>query len=276
MLLAFVIIEFGKKMLVSHIQVNQLNNPNNNLLTFFSNLFMLNSVKLPGVTDVSWNIPSWSISAEMLAYLLFGFSLFFLYKTKTYKARNWYFAAVVLVSFALLHLWAGDFKLTYSFDYGFLRGWIGFFIGALCLNFFQATYAVMSKKGGGIFTLAEIIIVIVMILMVYYGFELKPYGYLFEILFFVSVYIFSFEKGIISNGLKRIGILKKIGMYSYSIYMTHALCLSLFNILFIRVLKMQPSAYVYLFILNYIMIYIVSKWTYKHVEMRFQYKKKRI
>ncbi|MBN9299900.1 MAG: acyltransferase [Filimonas sp.] len=274
MLFAFVAIEFIKKGMVGRVQINQLNNPNNNLFTFFSNLFMLNSVKLPNVTDVSWNIPSWSISAEVIAYLLFGILLILLHRTNGYKVRNWCFAAVVAGAFILLRFWTGGFKLTYSFDYGFLRGWIGFFTGALCLSFFQKTYDVVSKKPAMLFSIAEVVIIITMILMVYHGFDLKPYGYLFVLLFFVSVYVFSFEKGICSNGLKRVGLLKKIGMYSYSIYMTHALCLSLFNIVFIRVLKMQPSAYAYLFIVNYIMIYYVSKWTYKNVEMRFQYKKK--
>ncbi|MNL61848.1 hypothetical protein D3C87_1858210 [compost metagenome] len=54
--------------------------------------------------------------------------------------------------------------------------------------------------------------------------------------------------------------------------MTHALLISLFNVLFIRILKFPPEAYSYLFILNFILIYFVSSWTYKHIEMQFQYK----
>ena len=72
MLLAFVGMEVAKNMLSPYIKVNNLVNPANNIYTFFTSLFLVNSTPVPGVKDVSWNIPSWSISAEMMAYLVFG------------------------------------------------------------------------------------------------------------------------------------------------------------------------------------------------------------
>ncbi|GAB4039802.1 hypothetical protein GCM10028774_42330 [Spirosoma jeollabukense] len=92
----------------------------------------------------------------------------------------------------------------------------------------------------------------------------------------MAIYIFSFEKGAISILLRKSIFLKRVGMYSYSIYMTHALLLSLFNIVFIRILKFSPASYSYLFILNYYLIYKVSQWTYANVEMRFKIKKRSI
>lgn len=275
MLLAFVGIESVKHLFVGHIQINQLNNANNSMLTFFSNLFLIHSVKLPGVTDVSWNIPSWSISAEMLAYILFGIIVWLIHRLHVYKAKNYIYLLTALGSLLLLYIITGGFKLTYSFDWGFLRAWTGFFIGALCFNVFINTREKVIALPGGLFHVAEIIVIGAMILMVYQGFALKPYGYLYEILFFVSIYVFAFEKGFISNLFKKAGVLKKIGTYSYSIYMTHALLLSIFNIVFIRLLKLPTTSYSYLFILNYALIYFVSQWTYKHIELRFQWKKKK-
>jgi peptidoglycan/LPS O-acetylase OafA/YrhL len=274
MLMIFVVIEFVKKFFVGRIQVNQLNNANNNITTFFSNLFLLNSVKMPGVTDVSWNIPSWSISAEMLSYILFGSAVWFIHRFNMYKNRVYLFAAIALGSLFLLHAVAGDFRLTYSFDYGFLRGFIGFFTGAVCFNFFSSTREKVITKPTAFFHAAEVFCIAAMVIMVYNGFALKPYGYVFEILFFLSIYVFAFEKGIVSSLFKKSGFLKKVGTYSYSIYMTHALLLSLFNIVFIRLLKLPPSSYLYMFVLNYVLIYFVSQWTYKHIELKFQLKKK--
>ncbi len=274
MLLIFVFIELVKKQFVGQIQVNQLNNANNNITTFFSNLFLLNSVKLPGVTDVSWNIPSWSISAEMLSYILFGMVVWLIHRLNIYKSRVYVFAAVALAALALIHAVAGDFRLTYSFDYGFLRAFVGFFTGAVCFNVFSSTREKVIDKPAGLFSALEVIIIAAMVILVTFGFQLKPYGYIYTVLFFCSIYVFAFEKGVVSTLFKKSGFLKRVGNYSYSIYMTHALMLSLFNIIFFRVLKIPTSAYWYMFIPNYYLIYLVSKWSYKHIELKFQWKRK--
>ena len=275
MLLVSVFIEVVKHFFVGHIQVNQLNNANNNITTFFSNLFLLNSVKLPGVTDFSWNIPSWSISAEMVSYILFGTIVWCLHRIGVFKAKNVVFAAVVVISLLLIFMLSGSFDLTYqSFAYGFVRAWAGFFTGAICYNVFNGTRAKAILLQSTVFNIAELLVIAAMLVMVYNGQVLRHYGYLFEVLFFCAIYVFSFEKGFFSNGLKKSGFLKKIGTYSYSIYMTHALLISLFNIIFYRLLKMPPASYLYMFILNYCIIYFVSKWTYKHIELKFQWKRK--
>jgi len=274
MLLIFVCIELVKKQFVGHIQVNQLNNANNNITTFFSNLFLLNSVKLPGVTDVSWNIPSWSISAEMLSYILFGMVVWLIHRLNIYKTRVFVFAGVALAALAIIYAVAGDFKLTYSFDYGFLRAFVGFFTGAVCFNVFSSTREKVIAKPTGLFNALEVIIITAMVILVTFGFPLKPYGYIYTVLFFCSIYVFAFEKGVVSKLFKKSGFLKRVGTYSYSIYMTHALMLSLFNIVFYRLLKMPTTSYLYMFILNYYIIYLVSKWSYKHIELKFQWKRK--
>ncbi len=277
MLMVFVFMELVKKQFVGHIQVNQLNNANNNIITFFSNIFLLNSVKLPGVTDVSWNIPSWSISAEMLSYILFGLVVYSIHRLKIYPRRVYLFAAVAFAAFLLLHTLpnpAVDHAPPYSFNFGFLRAFFGFFSGAVCFNVFSATRGKNINKPASLFSTLEVLIIATMVVLVYNGHQLKPYDFIYELLFFCSIYVFAFEKGIVSSLFKKSGFLKRVGTYSYSIYMTHALLLSLFNIVFYRVLKMPTTSYAYMFILNYAIIYFVSKWSYKNIELRFQWKKK--
>lgn len=272
MLLAFVGMEIAKNLLSPYIKVNNLVNPANNIDTFFTSLFLVNSTPVPGVNDVSWNIPSWSISAEMIAYLVFGSLVVYIHRTRRFGSRNaWYGLMIVL---ALTALWpvSNSFRISYSFNYGFLRGILGFFTGVLCFNLFSNTHVQVRTWSAAAFSAVEVISLALISLSIYYGDVIRPWGAVLEILFFVCIYTFSFEKGIISKGLKSIGILHKLGQYSYSIYMTHALLISLFNVLFIRILKFPPEAYAYLFVFNFALIYFVSAWTYKHIEMRFQYK----
>jgi peptidoglycan/LPS O-acetylase OafA/YrhL len=273
MLMAFVGMEVAKNLLNPYIKVNNLVNPANSVYTFFTSLFLINSTPVPGVHDVSWNIPSWSISAEMLAYLVFGGLVVLIYNARQLSRRNWFYALVIVICLAGLHVVSGTFQINYSFDYGFLRGIMGFFVGVLCFNLFSGTHSNVRQWPAAFFSAGEVISLALIVLAIINGEVLKPMGAVFEVLFFVCVYLFSFEKGIVSHGLKKVKLLHKLGAYSYSIYMTHALLISLFNVLFIRILKFPPSAYSYLFILNFILIYFVSAWTYKNIEMRFQYKK---
>ncbi|MEO6684362.1 MAG: acyltransferase [Dyadobacter sp.] len=273
MLLAFVGMELAKNLLNPYVKVNNLGNPANTIYTFFTSLFLINSTPVPGVKDVSWNIPSWSISAEMIAYFVFAFLVLYIHTSNQISRRNLYYLLIIIVSVAGLWLVSESFQINYSFDYGFLRGILGFFTGVLCFNLFSETNIEVRKLPAYMFSIGETATLTVIIICICNGEQLKPFGVIFEILFFACIYIFSFEKGIISASLKNIGILKKLGQYSYSIYMTHAFLISIFNVLFIRIIKLSPTSYSWLFILNFILIYFVSAWMYRNVEMRFQYKK---
>ncbi len=274
MLMLFVVVEFSKTILSPYIKVNNLNNPDNNLTTFFTSLFLINSTPVPGVKDVSWNIPSWSISAEMCAYLVFGVLVWLINSSRQTKNRNLYYGLTVCISLGALWLVSHSFKLHFTYDFGFIRGILGFFVGVLCFNLFNTSHTSVRQFPTFIFSIAEILILGLITTCIAAGELLKELGFVYEILFFCCIYIFAFEKGIFSSGMKKIGFLHQLGKYSYSIYMTHALFISLFNVLFIRILKFPPSAYSYLFILNFIIIFFASVWTYKNIEMRFMYKKK--
>ncbi|MGX6960451.1 MAG: acyltransferase family protein [Rickettsia endosymbiont of Pentastiridius leporinus] len=57
--------------------------PSDNFYTFFLNIFLIQAW---GFTDlVSWNQPSWSISTEMFAYLLFPFLILFMQRLSIIK-----------------------------------------------------------------------------------------------------------------------------------------------------------------------------------------------
>jgi len=165
-----------------------------------------------------------------------------------------------------------SFNIDNTFDYGFLRGIMGFFTGALCFNlyrFIKDKYTTFKPIAFNILEPACLVVIVVLICL---GEVLKPINFIFDIFFFITILVFAFEKGWVSAMLNKSGLLHNMGKYSYSIYMIHTLLLSLFNVVFIRLLKLPASAYWYLFIVNYLIIYMVSAWTYKHIEMRFSLK----
>lgn len=266
MLLAVLFVELTKNSLAGYVHINQPDNPNNNLYTFVTSLLLLNSVKLFGVTDVSWNIPSWSISAEMISYVVYGFAL----RLMPARRKALLFLFLSIGSAAILIAITGKYELNYSFDYGFLRGLTGFFAGAFCFTLFSAAYDRFRNLPGGLFSLLEAFILVLIVVSVSMGGELKHVGLLYEFVFLAAIFVFSFEKGFCSATLKKSSLLHRVGTYSYSIYLTHPLTLSLFNILFIRVLKFPPSSYSYLLFLNFVLIYFVARWTYHHIELKFK------
>lgn len=265
----FVLVELPKHFVSSYVHVNKVINESNTIASGLSNIFLLNSVKLPGINDVSWNIASWSISAEMIAYLVFGLVILFINYAGYTKLKTAICFLIVLLSGLALRLFTGGYNLMYSFDYGFLRGILGFFIGCVCFYSFNAFKVYFRTFKNIIFTILELVLIITTIVFVWFGFNFKSCGYIYEVLFFITILVFAFEKGIVSDLLKKSQFLHNAGKYSYSIYMIHTLILSLFNVLFIRLLKLPTSAYAYLFILNYGLIYVISAWTFKHIEMRF-------
>lgn len=268
-LLIFVAIELSKHFASGYVHVNKIDNVSNNFTTFLTNIFLVNSVKMPGVHDVSWNVASWSISAEMISYLVFGLTMLLINSNKLSKIKSLICIAIIIIAGVTMYLCTGEFKLTYSFDYGFLRGIVGFFVGVVCYQTFAASKSWFQQFSSAFFTLMEFILLAITIILVCYGELLKTYGIIYEVIFFTTILIFAFEKGWLSQMLKKPVLLHNMGKYSYSIYMIHTLILSLFNIVFIRVLKFPPSSYAYLFILNYLIIYYAATWTFKNIEMRF-------
>jgi peptidoglycan/LPS O-acetylase OafA/YrhL len=268
LLFIFLGIELTKQYVAGHVQVNNANNIYNTPESFLSSLLLLNSTDIM-VHGVCWNIPSWSISAEMIAYLLFAVTLFFKMKIPAKLSFLTLSLVIVVVLVVLMRLLTGGFLLDYTFDFGYLRGIIGFFTGVACYYAYQHFQLHLRSVKAIYFDIAESLLIALLVVMVYYGAFFKVYGLTFELLFFCNVFLFAFEKGLISRLLGRQAFLHNLGKYSYSVYLTHALMISLFNVLFIRILKLEPSAYAWLFVLNFAITYWVSKWTYKHIEMKF-------
>jgi peptidoglycan/LPS O-acetylase OafA/YrhL len=102
MLLVFVLIEFAKNSIETNIPINNLNSPDSNFYSLITSIFLLNSIKLFNITDVSWNIPSWSISAEMISHLAYAATLLLINKYNLNKYKLIVFTTVIIISVIVL------------------------------------------------------------------------------------------------------------------------------------------------------------------------------
>jgi peptidoglycan/LPS O-acetylase OafA/YrhL len=181
-----------------------------------ANLLLLQGM---GVQDhLSWNAPSWSISAEFFAYLLFAGVVF----ATGRRAWIWFVAAAVTAPLFLLAV--STHHMDVSFDFGFIRCLYGFSLGAL-LAWFQhdSIAAARQSLAGGAgriaWTLAELAMIAVIGVFVSVA-GTNDAGIAAPFVFALALYLFAHEGGWVSALLRSRPMLM-LGALSYSIYMVH-------------------------------------------------------
>ncbi|MDB5980496.1 MAG: Peptidoglycan/LPS O-acetylase OafA/YrhL, contains acyltransferase and SGNH-hydrolase domain [Pseudomonas sp.] len=160
----------------------------------------------PGANALSFNYPSWFVSVQFYAWLLFGLIAMTLPK---YLSK---FSAVI-AAFALLALYVKGTPLSDNV----LRGLGCFFAGGV-------TYWIYSRLQHLHLSLLTGSVLEVLILAAIYGVMTRSdtsQDALLGVLFCVAVGIFAFEAGGISRSL-RTAPLRWLGRRWFSIYMTHA------------------------------------------------------
>lgn len=228
---------------------------------FVEGLLLFNSFGL--THELSWNVPSWSISAEMMAYLVFALMV--------YLALPLRITALALVALAIgVMVAAGAPGLTGTYEMGLPRGIAGFFAGCL-------TYSVHSNarlRGPAmLWAVLELLVLAGVILFLSLAKE-SVLSYLAPLVFSLAVYVFAADSGVISKVL-RLDVFAFLGRISYSIYMTHFVILGII-VSAVRVLeRMAPkvTAFDYPFendlvvVLFVVIVLGVSSLTYKFIEV---------
>ncbi|TPK23529.1 acyltransferase [Mesorhizobium sp. B2-5-9] len=186
------------------------------LRSLAANLLLLQGV---GFEDrLTWNAPSWSISAEFFAYLLFAGVLFIA------GARAWIWFVAAAVTAPLFLLGFSTHHMDVSYDLGFIRCLYGFSLGALLAWFQHDSIAgarqVLAANGPRMsWTVAEIVMVVVIALFVSLAGD-NDAGIAAPLVFALALFLFAHEGGWIS-ALLRTPFMLTLGALSYSIYMVH-------------------------------------------------------
>ncbi len=207
-------------------------------------------------SDNGMNPVSWSISAEMIAYVTFALVGLML------PNKTWPFI-ILIVGGVLFMVFNG--RYLYTGDFGFVRGGINFSSGVLVYQL----YASASTVGSNIKRLEWWFILLVFSALGLIAFSKNElWNLLLPVTFSFGVYVFAFEKGTVSGLLKR-KWMQYLGKISYSFYLNHFIVLWVYHQIVWRVLKLEPTP-----LLSFLgggvtllLVVLVSSFTFEYVEL---------
>lgn len=189
----------------------------NSASTFISNLLLVHAY---GIHDhPSWNLPSWSISCEMAAYLIF----FLLLKTLDRHRGYTLPLCISAVSYGILFS-VNNKGLDLTFDYGMLRCLGAFYLGVLAYRLKQNH----PSRFDDLVVLQWPLMLSLPVLVTFA--ETSDLTLLCTLLTFpLLVLAFSSQRRSTLGRTLETRPLMAIGQWSYSIYMTHALLVFLLS-----------------------------------------------
>jgi peptidoglycan/LPS O-acetylase OafA/YrhL len=254
MLLCFIPTEFAKYLVASNADPAFANNTPASILT---NMLLVHAWHFHA--GDTWDHPSWSISAEFAAYLVFPFLAAWLGRS---GART--LIATGGIGFGLLALLKGTLAhgtLDTSFDWGVLRCLPTFTIGMLLYRFYAAPLPRIKHVVGSDWMLAATGIGVLVMLHLAAN-EIVIIGG-----FALLVLSGSLNCGAIGRFLS-IWPFHRLGVQSYSIYLTHGLIQRIWQFLFYRLFHSAmstPAAYLALLVIM-VTVVVMSGLTYRYIE----------
>jgi peptidoglycan/LPS O-acetylase OafA/YrhL len=202
--------------------------PGESIEAMAANVFLVHSL---GILDrFAFNGPSWSISVEFFAYILFAFILVY---TKRYS--NYIIGICLFASLSILFIYHGH--LYAKLDYGFFRCVYGFSFGVFVWEIYNKIGHKFRPiiQNNATANLCEIGLLILTVLYIQF-FSYGTTSFLAPLIFSFVVFLFAFEGGVCSRILKN-KLFLLLGTLSYSIYMTHVFIAGKFFALPIRLLE---------------------------------------
>jgi peptidoglycan/LPS O-acetylase OafA/YrhL len=182
-----------------------------NIVYFLLNIPMLQNGWL--TTAFSYNAPAWSISIEIMMYLLF-FAVF--YNTNETKKHMLY--CLLLIYLGIIITFSGDDKAFFNGQVS--RGLIGFFIGCITGEIYE--YCGKNKKQGAVFSaFCSVAVLLLITVPAIFGYEvLQNWAIVYTFCFFPA-FIFVVLRVKILSAVFSIKPLVYLGNLSYGIYLLH-------------------------------------------------------
>jgi len=214
-LIIFLVIEFLKNIAESEFGLIA-NNPSfssNNYESFLFNLFLLQNIIQD---ELTWNGPSWSISAEFYTYIIFGFICIFIGRSK--------FILITLLSIFCLSCFVYLMTQGMSHEQGFIRCLYSFFLGVISWNIQKNFDANINNFYSYFF------LVLSFVLIINIPNNQSILGPIIPIIFCFFIFFLTLTDD--DNYLKKFlnnKFLIYIGTISYGIYMIHSIIWWIFN-----------------------------------------------
>lgn len=253
MMIIFLLFEVLKAVLYSKGFFNTPAFGRNSMPEFFKYIAMLQGLTKEG--DLHWNYPSWSISAEFIAYIIFALVIIPINRIKT----NLKWLPLLFIAFCAL-ITPMIFSDVWIFGY-VIPCIIGFFIGCVVEIMYHKTSVINIPNA--FYSILEIVVLCAAIYMVCY-LNTKDNAWLFPV-YGLMILVFANERGVVSH-LSTNTITKWLGRLSFSIYMTHAL-ISIVVTMAFKILHVNESLYIFATIPFLFTVLLFSHFTYKYVEI---------
>ena len=167
------------------------------------------------LSQLTWNGPSWSIGAEFWTYAVFGLVVWRI------RGRKVLASAVISVGAALLLVMQSKRLMDVTFDLGFVRCLYGFFLGVVGHRICRAWRTSHATFGTTIEVASAAL---------GFGFVAIAHdnrlSFLSPLVFVLVIFVFAWSDGRVAR-LLQTRLFVNLGLWSYSIYMTHLFLLSL-------------------------------------------------
>lgn len=230
------------------------------MMKALDSLLFTNSTPILGSTT-GLNLPSWSISSEMISYFVFGIIALI----SSLRVKNSIYLGLILSSAIILFNLGTLFKLG---DYGFIRGLFSFLLGYFVWKMSLEDFRLKNYLEYATPLLIGICLYILSIT------QEKGTALLFEfvvpVVFGVAILIILKSDGLLSKLLQSKAI-QFLGEISYSLYLNHFLIILVVPQVLFKFLKLENNTFnqfsVFLIVLALSISY--SYITYKYVELRF-------
>lgn len=194
-----------------------------------ANIFLVQGLHF--LDSPTWNGPSWSISCEFFAYVVFAIAVI----SRMTRARGFFVVGAVLapLSYAALAITQGTLDLTAN--WAFMRCLAGFFLGMLV---FHITSRGPVRPANGIRQAGELVVFATVAVTL-----TLAAGSLVVLaipLFVAAIALLQSDDGPIARVLSG-SLPQSLGKLSYSIYMVHDFLVVCLLIVLKRVVGLQPS-----------------------------------
>lgn len=225
---------------------------------FVANIFLVQDWGF--IKGLTWNVPSWSISAEFFSYLLFPAMVVLVIRIRQYPKVCVLFA---LLSMLLLVGVAKYFDLKNIGDnipeFGVIRCFFQFFVGCVLANLFLNHNLFLARYR--LFVEGVAVLGLVAIL----ASDLKDY-WIMPVTFSAIIVTISVGRSIYSKLLSA-KFIQIMGFISYSTYMLHFIFRDWYKAFFVKE-GQEPNLYVLFGI--FVLIFVASYASYQLIEVRLQ------
>ncbi len=224
MLFVFIMITLAHGAAARYGALGAPENPGNTVGSFFANILLLQASGL--TTALSWNAPSWSIGAEFYTYVVFGLMVLLCLHYGLVNRLPAFALGMSAASLAATILILGSDSLEFHYRAGIVRCVYGFFLGVFAMRLVAA--AGPPRRSRLALFPQSVALAFSVLIVASYG-PIPPAS-------FLAPPIFAALLGLLvlfpQTSLARVLSLPPLvwlGKRSYSIYMTHALVIVLFE-----------------------------------------------